>query len=110
MATFSTYRSVARVELDRADKNLISGANVIGDGNTINSLMTGNGHQQLVDISGNNNTVNLTQSSATASSINLAQTGTGTTFNISQTGTYSNVANVQAAANGGSFNITQHSH
>jgi len=29
MATFSTYRSVARVELDRADKNLISGANTV---------------------------------------------------------------------------------
>jgi hypothetical protein len=42
--------------------------------------------------------------------INLTQNGTGTTFNISQSGTYGNVANVQATANGGSFNITQHSH
>jgi hypothetical protein len=90
--------------------NLISGANVAGNGNILNSLMTGDGHQQLVNVSGDNNTINLTQTSATASSINLAQTGTGTTFNISQSGSYSNVANVQATANGGSFNITQHSH
>jgi len=90
--------------------NLTSEASVSGNGNAITSLMTGNGHQQLVDVSGNNNTINLTQTSATASSINLAQNGTGTTFNISQTGTYSNVANVQTTANGGSFNITQHSH
>ena len=92
--------------------NLISAIYVTGGGNTINSQQTGDGHQQLINISGSdNNTVNVSQTSASASSLVLSQTGTGsTTFNISQSGTYSNVANIQAVAAGGSFNIIQRSH
>ena len=92
--------------------NLVSAIYVTGGGNTINSQQTGDNHQQLINISGSdNNTVNVLQSSASASSLVLSQNGTGsTTFNISQTGTYSNVANIQATAAGGSFNIIQRSH
>jgi hypothetical protein len=58
----------------------------------------------------NNNIVNVLQSSASMSSLVLAQNGTGgTTFNISQTGTYANTANISATAAGGSFNIIQRS-
>jgi len=92
--------------------NLVSSIYVTGGGNTINSQQTGDNHQQLINLSNtDNNTVNVLQSSATASSLVLTQNGTGsTTFNISQTGTYSNVANISATAAGGSFNIIQHSH
>jgi hypothetical protein len=92
--------------------NLVSAIYVTGGGNTINSQQTGDNHQQLINLSNtDNNTVNVLQSSATASSLVLTQNGTGsTTFNISQTGTYSNVANISATAAGGSFNIIQHSH
>jgi len=92
--------------------NLVSSIYVTGGGNTINSQQTGDNHQQLINLTNtDNNTVNVLQSSATASSLVLTQNGTGsTTFNISQTGTYSNVANISATAAGGSFNIIQHSH
>jgi hypothetical protein len=85
---------------------------VTGDGNTVNMTQTSTaGQQALINLtSSDNNTVNVTQTSASLSSLVLAQTGTGsTTFNISQTGTYSNVANISAVAAGGSFNIIQRS-
>lgn len=87
---------------------------VTGNGNTLNleqSSSTGQGHQMLINLTGSdNNTVNVLQSSASMSSLVLAQAGTGgTTFNISQTGTFSNVANISAVAAGGSFNIIQKS-
>ena len=85
---------------------------VTGDGNTVNMTQTSTaGQQALINLtSSDNNTVNVTQTSASLSSLVLAQTGTGgTTFNISQTGTFANVANVQAVAAGGSFNIIQRS-
>jgi hypothetical protein len=85
---------------------------VTGDGNTVNMTQTSTaGHQALINLTNSdNNTVNVTQTSASMSSLVLSQTGTGsTTFNISQTGTFSNVANIQAVAAGGSFNIIQRS-
>lgn len=87
---------------------------VTGNGNTLNleqSSSTGAGQQMLVNLSSSdNNTVNVLQTSASMSSLVLAQNGTGgTTFNISQTGAYSNVANINATAAGGSFNIIQRS-
>jgi len=85
---------------------------VTGNGNSINMTQTSTaGQQALINLtSSDNNTVNVIQTSASLSSLVLTQTGTGgTTFNISQTGTYANVANVTAAAAGGSFNIIQKS-
>jgi hypothetical protein len=87
---------------------------VTGNGNTLNleqSSATGQGHQMLINLSSSdNNTVNVLQSSASLSSLVLSQNGTGgTTFNISQTGAFSNVANIQATAAGGNFNIIQKS-
>jgi hypothetical protein len=84
-----------------------------GNGNTVTVQQTSTaGQQALINLSSSdNNTVNLTQTSASLSSLVLTQNGTGsTTFNISQTGTYSNVANISATAAGGSFNIIQRSH
>jgi hypothetical protein len=85
-----------------------------GNGNTLNleqSSSTGAGQQMLINLaSSDNNTVNVLQTSASMSSLVLAQNGTGgTTFNVSQTGAYSNVANINATAAGGSFNIIQRS-
>jgi hypothetical protein len=89
-----------------------------GNGNTVNMTQTSTvGQQALINLgasgqgnASDNNTVNVTQTSASMSSLVLTQTGTGgTTFNISQTGTYANVANVQAVAAGGTFNIIQRS-
>lgn len=85
---------------------------VTGDGNTVNMTQTSTaGQQALINLnSSDNNTVNVTQTSAGLSSLVLTQNGTGgTTFNVSQTGTYSNVANITASAAGGSFNIIQRS-
>lgn len=87
---------------------------VNGNGNTLNleqSSSTGQGQQMLINLaSSDNNTVNVLQSSASMSSLVLAQNGTGgTTFNISQTGAFSNVANITATSAGGSFNIIQRS-
>jgi hypothetical protein len=93
---------------------LQSAVNVTGNGNTLNleqSSSTGAGQQMLINLSSSdNNIVNVLQSSASMSSLVLAQNGTGsTTFNISQTGAYSNVANISATAAGGTFNIIQKS-
>lgn len=85
---------------------------VTGGGNTLNLSQTSTaGQQMLVNLTGSdNNTVNVTQSSASLSSLVLTQTGTGgTAFTVSQTGAFSNVANITAAAAGGSFNIIQRS-
>ena len=91
---------------------------VTGSSNTVNIQQTSTaGQQALITVgaagTGNAsdfNTINVTQTSASMSSLVLSQTGTGnTTFTISQTGTYANVANVQAVAAGGSFNIIQKS-
>jgi len=91
---------------------------VYGNGNTVTMEQSGAGGQQaLINIgatgAGNaspNNTVNVSQTSASMSSLVLSQSGAGsTTFNISQTGTYSNVANISAVSSGGSFNIIQRS-
>ena len=87
---------------------------VTGNGNTLNleqSSATSAGQQMLINLSSSdNNTVNVLQSSASMSSLVLAQNGTGgTTFNISQTGTHANAANISATAAGGSFNIIQKS-
>jgi len=97
--------------------NLISGINVTGGGNNITDLQAGNGQQQLLTVTGNNNVFNVTQSSTTAAnSLVVSQNGTGTTFNISQTGLYVNVANIQAGqgaggqTNGGTITVIQHSH
>lgn len=92
--------------------NLISAIYVTGGGNVINSLQSSTaGQQQLINLnSSDNNTVNVTQTTASMSSLVLTQSGTGgTTFNISQTGTFSNVANISAVSAGGSFNIIQKS-
>jgi len=87
---------------------------VKGNGNTLNleqSSSTGQGQQMLINLTNSdNNTVNVLQSSASISSLALAQNGTGgTTFNVSQTGTYSNVSNITATSAGGSFNVIQRS-
>ena len=85
---------------------------VTGDGNTLNLTQTSTaGQQMLINITGSdNNTVNVSQTSASLSSLVLSQTGTGSaTFNVQQSGTYANVANIQAVAAGGSFNIIQKS-
>jgi hypothetical protein len=88
--------------------NLTSGINVGGGGNSITSTMQGDGHSQLLTVSGDNNVFNVGQTSSVASTLVVNQNGTGTTFNISQDGNRAGAVNVQAAANGGSFNITQH--
>jgi hypothetical protein len=93
---------------------LQAAAYVTGNGNTLNleqSSSTGAGQQMLINLSSSdNNTVNVLQSSASMSSLVLAQNGAGgTTFNISQTGTHANVANISATAAGGTFNIIQKS-
>lgn len=85
---------------------------VTGNGNALTiSQQSTAGQQALINLTASdNNTVNLTQSSASMSSLVLTQNGTGgTTFNISQTGTYANTANITATAAGGSFNIIQRS-
>lgn len=91
---------------------------VTGASNTLNLEQTSTaGQQMLINIgasgTGNgsdNNTVNVSQTSASLSTLVLTQTGTGgTTFNITQNGTFANAANIQAVASGGSFNITQRS-
>jgi hypothetical protein len=94
--------------------SLISGINVNGNGNSITDLQqgptTGSGHQQLITVTGDNNTYNITQTASVASSIVNNQVGTGTSFNFSQTGSYGGVINVQSQANGGSITISQHGH
>ncbi len=92
--------------------SLSAAAYVTGNGNTLNlEQQSTAGQQMLINIdASNNNIVNVLQSSASMSSLVLAQNGTGgTTFNISQTGTYANTANISATAAGGSFNIIQRS-
>jgi len=90
---------------------LISGIIVNGNGNTFTDQQqgptSGAGHQQLISVSGDNNSFNVTQTASVASSIVANQYGTGTAFNFSQTGSYAGVINVQSAANGGSITISQ---
>lgn len=97
--------------------NITNAIYVKGGGNSINMTQTSTaGQQSIINLgtaggaASDNNTLNITQTSASMSSLVLTQTGTGgTAFTVSQTGAYSNVANVSAIAAGGSFNITQRS-
>lgn len=119
----STYTNAAALDLRfTGDSNvanytgngpaLQAAVYVSGDGNTLNlSQNSTAGQQMLINLTGSdNNTVNVSQTSASLSSLVLTQTGTGgTTFNIAQSGTYANTANIQAVSAGGSFNIIQRS-
>jgi acid stress-induced BolA-like protein IbaG/YrbA len=89
--------------------DLTSQVDVTGNGNVFNVAMIGNGHSQIVNVNGDNNNFNLSQTStgASGSSIVISQTGTGTTFNVQQSGAVDNVLSINSASNGGSFNILQ---
>jgi hypothetical protein len=86
-----------------------SAIEVTGNSNVFRIDVMGDKHTQTMKVVGDTNTFNINQAStgASGSSIWIDLTGNNNTMNISQTGSIDNVLNVKSVANSGTFNITQ---
>lgn len=86
-----------------------SAIDVAGDSNTFRIDVMGDKHTQTIKVVGDSNTFNINQAStgSAGSSIWIDLTGGNNTMNISQTGTVDSVLNIKSVANSGTFNITQ---
>lgn len=89
--------------------NQRSAITVNGNGNQfyVDSL-TGN-NSQTVQVTGDNNTMNISQTGTGASggSVWVDLTGASNTINVSQSGSIDSVTNIKSVANGGIINVTQ---
>jgi hypothetical protein len=86
-----------------------SAIDVTGDLNKFYVDVVGDKHTQTVKVAGDSNIFNISQRStgAAGSSIWVDLTGNSNNLNISQTGTVDNVLNIKSVSNSGTFNITQ---
>lgn len=86
-----------------------SAIDVAGDSNVFRIDVLGDKHSQTIKVVGDSNTFNLNQRStgAAGSSIWVDLTGNSNSMTISQTGSIDNVVNIKSVANSGTFNITQ---
>lgn len=89
--------------------DLKSAVEVTGDSNTFRIDAIGDKHSQTIKVVGDTNTFNINQRStgAAGSSIWVDLTGNSNSLTMSQTGTIDNVINIKSVANSGTFNITQ---
>jgi hypothetical protein len=86
-----------------------SAIDIAGDSNTLRIDVLGNKHTQTIKVVGDTNTFNINQASTgtAGSSIWVDLAGNNNTMNISQTGSIDNVLNIKSVANSGTYNITQ---
>ena len=89
--------------------DLKSAIDVTGDSNVFRIDAIGDKHTQTIKVSGDTNTMNINQRStgAAGSSIWVDLTGNSNSLTMSQTGTIDNVINIKSVSNSGTFNITQ---
>jgi hypothetical protein len=86
-----------------------SAIDVSGDTNKFYIDVLGDKHTQTIKVVGDTNTFNINQASTgtAGSSIWVDLNGNNNTMNISQTGSIDNVLNIKSVANSGTYNITQ---
>jgi len=89
--------------------DLKSAIDVAGNSNVFRIDAIGDKHTQTIKVVGDTNTFNINQRStgAAGSSIWVDLTGNSNTLAMSQTGTIDNVINIKSVSNSGTFNITQ---
>jgi hypothetical protein len=89
--------------------DLKSAVDVTGNSNIFRIDAIGNKHSQTIKVAGDSNTFDINQRStgAAGSSIWADLTGNSNTLTLSQTGTIDNVINIKSVSNSGMFNITQ---
>lgn len=89
--------------------DLKSAATVAGNLNKFYIDAIGDKHTQTLNVTGNSNEFNLSQTStgSTGSSIEITQTGDSSKFNVAQSGTINNMLYIKSVSNSGTFNITQ---
>ena len=86
-----------------------SAIDVTGNSNVFRIDVMGDKHTQTMKVAGDTNTFNINQAStgANGSSIWVDLAGNNNAMNISQTGSIDNVLNIKSVSNSGTFNITQ---
>ena len=89
--------------------DLKSAIDVTGNSNVFRIDDIGDKHSQTIKVAGDANTFNINQRStgAAGSSIWVDLTGNSNSLTMSQTGTIDNVINIKSVSNSGTFNITQ---
>ena len=89
--------------------DLKSAVDVTGDSNIFRIDAIGDKHSQTIKVAGDTNTFNINQRStgAAGSSIWVDLTGNSNSLTMSQTGTIDSVINIKSVSNSGTFNITQ---
>ena len=89
--------------------DLKSAVDVTGNSNIFRIDAIGDKHSQTIKVAGDTNTFDINQRStgAAGSSIWVDLTGNSNTLTLSQTGTIDNVINIKSVSNSGMFNITQ---
>jgi hypothetical protein len=89
--------------------DLKSAIDVTGDSNVFRIDAIGDKHTQTIKVAGDTNTFNINQRStgAAGSSIWVDLTGNSNSLTMSQTGTIDSVINIKSVSNSGTFNITQ---
>jgi len=89
--------------------DLKSAVDVTGDSNVFRIDAIGDKHSQTIKVAGDTNTFNINQRStgAAGSSIWVDLTGNSNSLTMSQTGTIDSVINIKSVSNSGTFNITQ---
>ena len=89
--------------------DLKSAIDVSGDSNVFRIDAIGDKHSQTIKVAGDTNTFNINQRStgAAGSSIWVDLTGNSNSLTMSQTGTIDSVINIKSVSNSGTFNITQ---
>jgi hypothetical protein len=89
--------------------DLKSAIDVTGNSNVFRIDAIGDKHTQTIKVAGDTNTFNINQRStgAAGSSIWVDLTGNSNSLTMSQTGTIDNVINIKSVSNSGTFNITQ---
>jgi hypothetical protein len=89
--------------------DLTSAVDVTGNSNVFRIDAIGDKHSQTIKVAGDTNTFNINQRStgAAGSSIWVDLTGNSNSLTMSQTGTIDSVINIKSVSNSGTFNITQ---
>lgn len=90
-------------------EDIKSAIDVTGDSNVFRIDVVGNKHTQTIAVTGDSNTMNINQRStgAAGSSVWVNLTGNNNAMNIAQTGSVDSVLNITSVSNSGTFNIVQ---
>ena len=106
---FNTGSDSNELQFRGSGNDIKSAIDVSGDGNKFYIDVIGDKHTQTIKVVGDTNTFNINQRSTglNGSSVWVDLSGNSNTMNISQTGSIDNVLNIKSVSNNGTFNITQ---